>query len=113
MDPLTYKGVDLAKIEGAGRLLYIDGLHEIFERDASGRVNDDAAEPREIIPCTVLRDARLKTIEMAILVAVNRLGSGTQERVLLVLDGLDFLFGAVGAAAKEVDEFIGELREVR
>ena len=50
---------------------------------------------------------------MAILVAIDSLGSGTQEGVLLVLDGLDFLFGAIGAAAREVDEFIGELREVR
>ena len=93
-------------------MLYIDGLHEIFQRGASGRGNDEAAESREIVPCTVLKDARLKTIEIAILVAVNSLGSGAKEGVLLVLDGLDFLFGAVGAAAREVDEFIGELREV-
>ena len=112
MDRLTSQGFDLAKVEEDGRLLYVDGLHEIFKRGASVRVNDNAAEPKDIVPCTVLKDARLKSIERAILVAINSLGSGTREDVLLVLDGLDFLSGAIGVAAREVDEVIGELREV-
>ena len=61
----------------------------------------------------ILRDARLEVTETEILKAIRSLRSGKDRgRVLLVVDGLDFLLAATNASAAAIDDMIGELREV-
>ena len=109
---MSWKGADLAKNEADRRLLYLDGLRGFLGRDVLGGFKDNTTESREVISCAVPMDVRLEDLETAILLAISSLKGGTQERVLLVLDGLDFFAAAIGASAREFNEFIGVVREV-
>jgi hypothetical protein len=91
-------------------LVFVDGLTHLHEGDA-GRADPEHVERGPAhSEAVVLRDARLQSVEAALLGAVRGLKGG--GKTLLVLDGLDFLLGATGATALQVMETIGELREV-
>lgn len=63
---------------------------------------------------TVLRDANLGAVDVGILNAVESVKGGEgRARVLLVLDGLDFLLAATEAGAGAVGDLVAEVREVR
>lgn len=59
----------------------------------------------------------VREVEREILNAVQRLkqndGGGQQRRVLVILDGVDFLAAAMGAEVTELMDMVTEIREVR
>lgn len=54
----------------------------------------------------------LKHIENEILHALERQKEGGEGRVLVVLDGLDFLVAGMGAEVEEVMDMVQEIRDV-
>lgn len=55
----------------------------------------------------------VREVEKEILNAVQRLKINEKQRVLVVLDGVDFLAAAMGAEVTEVMDMVTEIREVR
>lgn len=54
-----------------------------------------------------------RKVEKEILAAVGRQREGGDARVLVVLDGVDFLLAGEGVEAGELMDMVGEIREVR
>lgn len=78
-------GVDFSR---SGKLSFLDGLGANFGRG-------------------------VRAVEREILNAVQRLKQNEGQRVLVVLDGVDFLAAAMGAEVTEVMDMVTEIREVR
>lgn len=55
----------------------------------------------------------VRDVEKEILNTVQRLKNDKGQRVLVILDGVDFLAAAMGAEATEVMDMVTEIREVR
>lgn len=55
----------------------------------------------------------VRDVEKEILNAVQRLKEDEGQRVLVILDGVDFLTAAMGAEVTEVMDMVTEIREVR
>lgn len=94
-------GIDFSRavgVGGGGKLTFLDGLESAANFGAGG--------------------AKVREVEREILNAVQRLkqsdkSPGQQRRVLVILDGVDFLAAAIGAEATELMDMITEIREVR
>lgn len=54
----------------------------------------------------------IEIVEREILRAVDGAKGGGKGRVVLVLDGLDFLVAAMGVTAREMGDLVGSVREV-
>lgn len=54
----------------------------------------------------------LKDVENEVLDALERQKEGGEGRVLVVLDGLDFLVAGMGAEVEEVMDMVQEIRDV-
>lgn len=55
----------------------------------------------------------VRDVEKEILNAVQRLKNDKGEKVLVILDGVDFLAAAMGTEVIEVMDMVTEIREVR
>lgn len=55
----------------------------------------------------------VREVEREVLNAVQRLKQNEGQRVLVILDGVDFLAAAMGAEVTEVMDMVTEIREVR
>lgn len=78
-------GVDFSR---SGKLSFLDGLGANFGKG-------------------------VREVEKEILNAVQRLKQNEEQRVLVILDGVDFLAAAMGCEVTEVMDMITEIREVR
>lgn len=78
-------GVDFSR---SGKLYFLDGLGASFGRG-------------------------VREVEREILNGVQRLKQYEGQRVLVILDGVDFLAAAMGAEVTEVMDMVTEIREVR
>lgn len=78
-------GVDFSRSD---RLSFLDGLGANFGKGVS-------------------------EVEREILNAIQRLKQNEGQRLLLILDGVDFLAAAMGAEVTEVMDMVTEIREVR
>lgn len=92
-------GVDFSRGGGGGKLAFLDGLGSAANFGGGG-------------------GGGVREVEREILNAVQRLkqndeGPGQQRRVLVILDGVDFLAAAMGAEVTELMDMITEIREVR
>lgn len=54
-----------------------------------------------------------REIEKEIIEAVGRQKAGRDAKVLVVLDGVDYILAGEGLEAEEVMDMVGEIREVR
>lgn len=63
-----------------------------------------------------LRGGGAREVQEGILQAVKAqrvgLGAGGRLRILVILDGIDFLLAAKGATVSEMMDMVGEIREV-
>lgn len=78
-------GVDFSR---SGKLSFLDGLGVKFGKG-------------------------VRDVEKEIINAVQRLKINEKQRVLVILDGVDFLAAAMGAEVTEVMDMVTEIREVR
>lgn len=78
------QGMDFSK---GGRVTFVDGLGGKF-------------------------GTGLKNVEKYILDAVERQKEGGEKRILVVLDGVDFLVAGMGTEVEEVMDMVQEIRHV-
>ena len=90
--------------------MFVDGLTRLFVSDNKGEEQDWGSRDKSMI---ALRDATLQTVERVMLDAirakVDHMGS---ERIVLVLDGLDFLLAAMGVDPEAMMDMVAEVQEV-
>ena len=91
---------------GKGEFAFVDGLSGLF--GAVGTASKDTN-------CTVLRDAKIQSIERSLLAVVKSITKSPpgSEDVVLIVDGLDFFLAATDTNTESVLDMIRELREVR
>ena len=92
----------------------MDGLSSLFrENEAALRADREGfqGQMRE----TVLKDSKLEAVEkslQAVIQSVTR-REAAGDRLLLVLDGIDFLLAASDIDTQSVTDMLAELRTVR
>lgn len=108
------QGLDLTRLVQKGRLVFADGLSSLFRENRLDQRPDCEGlhgQAQEM----VLKDARLEAVEKNLLAAIQSvtgMGPGG-DRLLLVLDGIDFLLAATDIGAQSVMDMLTELRMVR
>ncbi|MCJ1359994.1 MAG: hypothetical protein MMC33_009997 [Icmadophila ericetorum] len=97
-------GANLTQFVGKGEFAFVDGLSGLF--GAVGTASKDTN-------CTVLRDAKIQSIERSLLAVVKSITKSPpgSEDVVLIVDGLDFFLAATDTNTESVLDMIRELRE--
>ena len=97
-----------------GNLAFVDGLSQLFHPDVgarktAGRVVEE--HPRRVS----LKNTSLESIKKSIFASIKGLreGDSHSSRVVLVLDGLDFVLAATSTDAEAMTDTLAELRKVR
>ena len=102
------QGLDLAKLETQGKLVYIDGLTGLFGDYIKGEgglhTGKKGAER--------LGDAGLESIEKVVGRYIGTVDLQSENRTLLMLDGLDILLAATETDAQALTDVVNEWREV-
>ena len=94
-------------MEAQGSLVYIDGLMGLSEnhREVEGHLNTKWKR-------VLLRDLGLETLEETVNSCIHVMKTHTEERILLVLDGLDMLLAITEVDAQALTDMVMGWREV-
>ncbi|MCJ1393863.1 hypothetical protein MMC18_006739 [Xylographa bjoerkii] len=106
-------GIDFVRHLKSRRVTFIDGLSELFTNTNTPQTTNSDVESGQ----RVLRDSALDVVERTVLDAIryskHEKSSLGRKEILLFLDGLDLYIAATGRSAQEVNDMLGEWREVR
>lgn len=95
---MVVQGLDLNKARTTGRIVYIDGLSELY----SGKLRRDSSSKAVEGSNIVISDSRLSVIEALVSGALATAAAGSSLKPLLILDGLDFLLASTRITATEL-----------